>query len=166
METKIIIDNWVDITWYNLPNENSVNNFFLIKPYLITSNSPKKNMPIGMNQKNFVIVSDLISPNDVLLNKNNIKPIERLKIKSIYKQSLYTFIAISSFLGRTIAISYLSDATTPKIVIIEINNWYSPNWDTVNNEVINGRVININKLEKTELEDSLNTFFINSSPKK
>tara|TARA_B100000700_G_C14821684_1_gene750260 strand:+ start:736 stop:972 length:237 start_codon:yes stop_codon:yes gene_type:complete len=78
----------VDITWYNLPKENSVNNFFLIKPYLITSNSPKKNIPIGMNKKKFEIAYDLIKTIDILFKKNKMKPTERLKIKSMYKQSL------------------------------------------------------------------------------
>ena len=39
-----------------------------------------------------------------------------------YKHRLYTFPATESSFGKTIAISYLKQETTPKRVITDINN--------------------------------------------
>ena len=73
------------------------------------------------------------------------------------KQSMSTLLAILSFSGSTIAISYLKQEMTPKIVIIDISNWYFPSIEAENILVIIGSAIATTNAEIIVLVDIFKT---------
>ena len=73
------------------------------------------------------------------------------------KQSMSTLLAILSFSGSTIAISYLRQEITPKIVIIDTSNWYFPSIEAENILVIIGSAIATTKAEIIVLVDIFKT---------
>ena len=70
--------------------------------------------------------------------------------------------ATASSLGKMMAISYLKEATTPIIVIMDTNNWYFPKSEMENMLVMMGRVSSPTALATTVLNESFSTFFENS----
>tara|TARA_X000000950_G_C13918032_1_gene661932 strand:- start:176 stop:403 length:228 start_codon:yes stop_codon:yes gene_type:complete len=64
---------------------------------------------------------------------------------------------MSSFSGITIAISYLKQEMTPKILIIDISNWYFPSIEAENILVIIGSVIATTNAEIIVLVDIFKT---------
>ena len=70
---------------------------------------------------------------------------------------MITLLAVLSFLGITIAISYLKHEITPKIVIMDISNWYLPSMEAENILVIIGSVIATTNAEIIVLVDIFKT---------
>ena len=71
--------------------------------------------------------------------------------------SMTTLLAILSFSGNTIAISYLKQEITPKIVTIDMSNWYFPKIEAENILVIIGSVIATTNAEIIVLADIFKT---------
>jgi hypothetical protein len=78
------------------------------------------------------------------------------------KDSLNISDASESSLGKIIAISYLKEATTPSIPIIDTSNWYLPKSEIANILVMIGSVNRPTALAITVLDKSFSTFFENS----
>ena len=154
---KTIISDWVDRTWYTLAFEKWLNSFFLRRLYLIISKSPKKNTPIGISQNVSIKFSALSALSKMPLVKQSTNNNIRQNDESASKQRMSTLLAILSFSGSTIAISYLKQEITPKIVIIDKSNWYFPSIEAENILVIIGSTIATTNAEIIVLVDIFKT---------
>ena len=71
-----------------------------------------------------------------------------------------TWEAIPASFGKTIAISYFKEATTPNKVITETKSWYCPNVEVENSVVRIGSVTIAKTLAMSELDDNFKTFLV------